>query len=161
MRLVLRTLRWAAIAVTLALIGAQFIRAEKTNPPVDDARALAAHVRLTPEVETILDRSCMDCHSHRTSWPWYSHVAPVSWFVVDHVNHGRKHLNFSDWARYDREETGYLLTDICQTVKGGSMPLRSYTMLHHDAVLAPRDVQVLCDWSETERRRLASAAALK
>ena len=150
----LKVLRWVAIAIASLFVAVQFIRPARTNPTVDETRAVAAHVRLTPEVETILARSCMDCHSSETSWPWYSNVAPVSWFVVDHVNHGRRHLNLSDWARYDPEEADHLLADICKTVKGGSMPLRSYTLLHRDARLSSGDVKVLCDWSQAERRRV-------
>ena len=57
----------------------------------------------------ILDRACRDCHSNETRWPWYSNVAPVSWFVIDHVNHGRSHFNYSAWARYSAREKVELL----------------------------------------------------
>jgi len=66
-------------------------------------------VTVDPQVAGILDRACADCHSNKTRWPWYSHVAPVSWFVIDHVNHGRSHLNFSEWGRYDAFEQRDLL----------------------------------------------------
>ena len=83
---------------------------------------------MPPEVAGVLNRSCMDCHSNRTDWPWYSNVAPASWFVVDHVNHGRRHLNFSRWGQYTRRDRLSLLNQICATTKGGSMPLGSYTL---------------------------------
>ena len=99
----------------------------------------------------------MDCHSNRTDWPWYSNVAPASWFVVDHVNDGRRHLNFSKWGEYDRRKTGHLLEGICDTTRGGSMPLDSYTLVHRSSRLAPADVKTLCGWAGEEQRRLAAA----
>jgi hypothetical protein len=115
---------------------------------------------MTPEVAGLLERSCDDCHSNRTDWPWYSRVAPASWFVVDHVNHGRQHLNFSDWARYDDHEAGEMLEQICIEAKKGAMPLDSYTLLHGDAKLSPADIKTLCDWTNGERQRIASARQL-
>lgn len=132
----------------------QFERPAQTNPGVVEERALAAHVQVSPEVQTIFTRACADCHSNQTRWPWYSQVAPVSWWLTDHVNHGRRHLNFSDWARYDTAEADHLLGNICRTVKGNVMPLSSYTLMHRDAVLSPQDVGTLCAWSQGERQRL-------
>ncbi|HEX8473320.1 MAG TPA: heme-binding domain-containing protein [Pyrinomonadaceae bacterium] len=156
MKLLLRGLRWFVMVAAFVFVAIQVMRPEKVNSPVDEARAIEAHLKLTPEVETIFERSCNDCHSQKTDWPWYSNVAPVSWFVVDHVNHGRRHLDFSDWARYDREDADQMLEAICQLTKHGSMPMSSYTLMHRDAKLSIEDVQTLCGWSEAERTRLAS-----
>ncbi|MGI9108288.1 MAG: heme-binding domain-containing protein [Pyrinomonadaceae bacterium] len=145
-----------ALAAAMLLASVQFVRPVKTNPPIDPTRTMNAHVLVTPEVEAIFARSCQDCHSHQTEWPWYSQIAPASWFVADHVNHGRKEMNFSAWSNYDREHADFLLSNICRTVKHGMMPLSSYTMLHNSAKLSPRDVQTLCAWSQVERARLAS-----
>ena len=153
----LKLLKFSIVLLALLFIGVQFARPERVNPAFEQARAIEAHVHLNREVEAILQRSCKDCHSNQTVWPWYSNVAPVSWSVVDHVNHGRKHLNFSDWARYDATEADYLLSDICKTAKHGTMPLASYTLVHRDAKLSAGDVAALCDWSQQERERLASA----
>jgi hypothetical protein len=48
-----------------------------------------------------MGRSCMDCHSNKTAWPWYSYVAPVSWLVESDVRRGKDRMNLSDWERYD------------------------------------------------------------
>lgn len=152
-----KILKSAAVLIFLLFAGAQFIRPERANPPAAAGRSLEEHAHVPPEVAGVLKRSCMDCHSNRTDWPWYSNVAPASWFVVDHVNHGRTHLNFSEWGGYDRRDAGEMLDGICKTAKGGSMPLGSYTLVHRGARLAPGDVQTLCDWAGQERRRLAAA----
>jgi hypothetical protein len=152
----LKILRWSAVALIVILIGMQFVRPAKTNPAVDESRTLQANAQVPPEVESILKRACYDCHSHATTWPWYSDVAPVSWFVIDHVNHGRKHLNFSDWARYDRRDADQLLEGIYETAASRAMPLSSYLILHPEAKLSDADIKLLTDWARTERERLAS-----
>ncbi len=148
-------LKLTVLAFAILFMSVQFVRPNKTNPPIDQVQTIEAHVRVAPEVAEIFERACKDCHSNQTAWPWYAQVSPVSWFVTDHVNHGRKHLNFSEWSRYDREQADFLLGAMCMTAERGQMPLVSYTRLHHSAKLSPLDVQTLCAWSRVERRRHA------
>jgi hypothetical protein len=143
-----------AFALAALFAAAQFVPSGRTNPPVGQGRSIESHVRMTPEVAGLLERSCDDCHSNRTDWPWYSNVAPASWFVIDHVNHGRSHLNFSEWGKYSRRDSVELLNGICATTKGGSMPLDSYTLVHRGARLGPRDWQTLCKWAGDEQERI-------
>ena len=151
-----RVLKATAVLLLLVFAGAQFVRPERVNPAPIAGRSLEEHTRVPPEVAAVLKRSCMDCHSNRTDWPWYSNVAPASWFVIDHVNHGRRHLNFSRWGEYSRRDRIEHLNGICATTKGGSMPLDSYTLIHRSARLAPHDWLTLCSWAGEEQDRLAS-----
>ena len=151
-----KVLKGAAAILFLLFAGVQLVRPARVNPTDVAGQSLEEHARVPPEVAGVLKRSCMDCHSNRTDWPWYSNVAPASWFVIDHVNHGRRHLNFSQWGEYDRRRADDLLNDICRTAKSGFMPLDSYTLVHRSAHLTPADVKTLCDWAGTEQRRLAS-----
>ncbi|HET8783419.1 MAG TPA: heme-binding domain-containing protein, partial [Pyrinomonadaceae bacterium] len=89
----LKVVKWVLIVAMGLLVLAQFKRPAKTNPATDASQALEAHLQLDPKIASILDRSCNDCHSNKTRWPWYANVAPVSWFVINHVDHGRSHLN--------------------------------------------------------------------
>jgi heme-binding protein len=148
--------RWIVVVLACLFVVAQFSRPARTNPAVDQSRDLQAHTQVTPQVAAILDRSCGDCHSNKTRWPWYSNVAPVSWFVIDHVDHGRSHLNFSDWGRLNQREAQEMLGQICREVKSGNMPLSSYTPLHPGSKLSGDDVRLLCDWADAERARLAT-----
>lgn len=150
----LKIAKWIVIVVVCLLVIAQFKRPARTNPAIDSSLALESHIQLDPKVAAILDRSCYDCHSNKTRWPWYSNVAPVSWFVIDHVDHGRSHLNFSEWGKYTREEKRTHLGQFCDLVTGGWMPLSSYTPLHPDAKLSDEDKKVICDWANTERARV-------
>ena len=154
--LVSKVARTTVVALALLFLGSQVVRPAKTNPAVDQSRTLQSHAQMSSEVVAILKRGCGDCHSNETLWPWYSDVAPVSWFVIDHVNHGRRHLNFSDWTRYDRQDADELLGDIAKTVRAGAMPLTSYTLLHPEARLTQSERNVIIDWAQAERTRLAS-----
>jgi hypothetical protein len=149
-----KLLRWLLVIVICALFIVQLIRPARTNPAIDLSQTVESRLQLTPEAAAILDRSCNDCHSNKTRWPWYSNVAPVSWFVIDHVDDGRRHLNFSEWQRYTPREVDGLLQGICGEVKAGDMPLTSYTPLHPGAKLSQEDVKILCDWTTAEQARV-------
>lgn len=153
---VVKILKWVVVIVLVVFLGLQFVRPARTNPAVDQSQTVHARLQVNPQVASILDRSCQDCHSNSTRWPWYSNVAPVSWFVIDHVNHGRTHLNFSEWGRLDGRQATKKLEEICEEVQDGAMPLESYTKIHWGAKLSPDDVTTLCQWSDTERARIAS-----
>ena len=144
------------VVLGLFVLGAlaQLIRPARTNPPVDASRTIEARTQMTPEVKAILDRSCRDCHTSNTVWPWYTDVAPVSWVVISHVNEGREHLALSDWATYDRDRAGRKLRDMCEQVREGEMPMSSYVLAHQSAALTDADKDALCAWTERERATL-------
>ena len=144
-----RTLRWTFLIGFCLFVVAQFVGPARTNPLTDRSLALESNVQLDTRVASILDRSCSDCHSNRTRWPWYSTVAPVSWFVIGHVNDGRRDLNLSEWGNYDKRQQSQRLDQMCDLAKAGVMPLSSYTPLHPGSKLSPEDVRVLCDWTHT------------
>src|SRR5437667_7486679 len=146
-----KIVKWLLISLVCLFILIQLKRPARTNPAIDQSQTIEAHTQMTPQVKDILDRSCRDCHSNKTEWPWYTNVAPVSWFVIDHVNEGRRNLNFSEWGRYTKRDTVGLFKQICQEVKSGSMPLSYYTPLHPGSKLSPADVTTLCDWATPER----------
>lgn len=142
-----RTIRWSVAAGALLLAAIQFVRPARTNPVTHPANALTASPHIPRDIVQILDRACRDCHSNETDWPWYSNVAPVSWFVIDHVNHGRSHFNYSDWRQYAPDEAARLLKESCELARELSMPLRSYTFMHRNARLSAADVEALCAWA--------------
>ena len=144
----IRARRWVPVVIISAAVGIQLVRPPRTNPPTDPSRTLAARGSLTPEAAVVLDRACRDCHSNETRWPWYSNVAPVSWFVIDHVDHGRRHLNYSDWAQYEPDVAKRLLKNACEFARKETMPLPSYARVHAEARLSDRDIAALCDWTD-------------
>jgi hypothetical protein len=133
--------RIALVAVAVFAL-AQLVPVSLTNPSVE------AEIDVAPEVRAVLERSCFDCHSHATRWPWYARVAPASWLVARDVGEGREHLNFSTWGRYDAEERAEKLVEIGEVVAEGEMPPWFYLPLHPDARLTDADRAVLRGWSE-------------
>jgi len=151
-----KILKWIVIILVIVIGGLQFIRPAKTNPAIDQSQTIEAHMQVTPQVAAILDRSCNDCHSNKTRWPWYSNVAPVSWFVIGHVDDARKDLNFSEWGKRDKDRQSRKLQQMCDEVTDGAMPLGSYTPMHPGSKLSAADVKTLCDWTNGERQRMAA-----
>ena len=156
MKTILRILKWIAIVLVVIFIGIQFVRPARTNPQVDETQTIFARTQMTPEVSAILDRSCRDCHSNKTVWPWYTNVAPISWWLSDHVSQGRNDLNISEWGRLDRDRQDRKLREICDEVSDNMMPLSSYLPMHPQARLSEQDKKILCDWTDAERERLSN-----
>jgi hypothetical protein len=141
-----RILKRLLLAAAVALVGMQFVGPARTNPHSDPGKALARRVQVPPDVQAVLSRSCTNCHSNETRWPWYAHVAPLSWSVINHVNEGRGHFNLSDWPS-SPEEGADLLDEACREVKRGTMPLKEYTWVHRDAILSDAEKRLLCQWA--------------
>ena len=158
MRTLRKVIKWTFIVLACAFVIAQLWRPARTNPAIDPLQASETHLQVTPEVAAILDRSCNDCHSNKTRWPWYTNVTPVSWFVVDHVDDGRRHMNFSEWGKLQPHQREKMLQELCEEVEDGYMPLPTYTPLHPGSKLSPADVKALCDWASSERVRLCSGS---
>lgn len=133
--------------VVLTLI--QLIRPERTNPPVTPSETIHARLSVPPSIDTTFARSCNDCHSNLTVWPWYSSVAPVSWLVTYDVTKGREDLNFSEWSRYPGERQQELLKEICEKVSNREMPGAAYTRLHPSARLTNADMGEICTWTQS------------
>ena len=142
----------------LAFVLLQLPGPARTNPAVDGAMRLEGQARLPDEVQSVLRRACYDCHSDETRWPWYSRIAPVSWLVVGDVKEGRAELNFSRWGEYHKYDRADLLDKACELARKGDMPLAPYGLLHAEARLSPRDIEVFCGWTGAEAARLTGEA---
>jgi hypothetical protein len=127
------------------------------NPPMAAANGLDARAHaLTPAVAAILQRSCYDCHSNRTAWPWYSKVAPVAWLISNDVTEGRRGLNFSEWGLYSPKRAAHKLDEICEHVEGGEMPLWYYQPMHPASKLSAADKKAICAWTKAEDATLGA-----
>ena len=155
--MVKKAIKIVVIVLALAFIAIQFIRPERINPPEDLAQTIEASMTIPEDVRMILGRSCADCHSNRTIYPWYSNVSPFSWFLADHIRDGRRELNISEWNTYETRKKVRKLDEMCQQVEDGEMPLPSYLWIHWDAKMQPGEAQTLCNWANAERDRLEAA----
>ena len=132
------------VLFAFVFFGVQFVPPAATPKTTATGDPHMAEV-INPQVGAILDRSCQDCHSSRTKWPWYSHVAPISWIVYKDVSEGRENLDFSQWT--NQPDPAYERSLICNAVSSGQMPLPEYTVIHRKAKLSKRDVELICGWA--------------
>jgi hypothetical protein len=139
-------LKKTLLSIIVILVLVQLIPLEKSNPPVDKTIALDAQ----ENVMGILRNSCYDCHSNETKWPYYSNIAPFSFFVVSHVNKGRKALNFSEWENIEEWKKVQRLKRAITTVNNGMMALPSYVSVHDDAKLNKDEKEILSRWFEEQ-----------
>jgi hypothetical protein len=126
------------------------------NPRVETNRTIEARLTVSADVHRILQRSCYDCHSYQTRWPWYGRLPAISEAIQNDVKQARRHLNFSDWAAKLAEgpdEAQASLNGICEELRTDSMPIRHYRWLHHNAALSPPEVETICRWTASVKPR--------
>jgi len=152
-----RLLKRTVLGAVIIAAGVQFVRPDRSNPPVNAGQTVQATAAVPPGVHAVLRRSCYDCHSSETRWPWYSGIVPMAWAVANHVKEGRTELNFSDWGAYPVRKRVALLEKMCDEVREGGMPLKQYLWLHRDATLSEADWKSVCNWSTDEADRLAAS----
>jgi len=145
-------LKRIGIATALLLVASQLVPVNRNNPAVDVSRSIYMVQPVPPEVKAVFGRSCNDCHSNETAWPWYSYVAPVSWMVARDVHEARKKMNFSEWGSYSAQRKEDRLEEICEQVTNGAMPDRKYAIFHRGARLSPQERDAVCQWTEDSRQ---------
>jgi hypothetical protein len=147
--------RWVnrvGLSILVVWVACQLIPISHSNPPVDPSNTLYVTERVTPPVKAVLDRSCKNCHSNQTAWPWYSYVAPVSWIVASDVHRARKAMNFSEWGTYTAKRKEERLEDICEQITDGDMPDFKYALVHRSARITPEERGAVCQWTEDSRQ---------
>ena len=146
------------IVALIALIVIQFFRPERNNGGYETLKPFLAETGPSEQVQGILKTACYDCHTDQTDYPWYNNVAPVSFFLNGHIVEGKHHLNFSAWNNYSAKRKDDKLKHVVGMVGHHSMPLSSYTLIHHDAKLSPEQTTMLVDWAKGARLNYASKA---
>lgn len=121
----------------------QFFRIDKTTPEIEASKDFISINSPSNEVKTLIMSACYDCHSYETKYPWYSEIAPVSWWTKHHVDEGREELNFSNWGDYSPKKVDHKLEECAEEVEEGEMPLSSYTITHGEAKLSKEQKETL------------------
>lgn len=124
------------ISLIVVLIAIQFIKIDRTVPADFQDYDFMVYNQVSPELSNLIKSSCYDCHSYETKYPWYSQIAPVSWYLKQHVNEGREHLNFSDWKYMSEEKRAHKIEECIELIEEEEMPLSSYLILHQEAKLS-------------------------
>lgn len=146
---ILKIIGWVAL---VALIIIQFFRPEKNSTDNPDyVLAFESETKPSAEVKVILESACYDCHSANTEYPWYNNIAPVSFWLEEHIEHGKEHFNVSDWENYSPKKKDHKLEELIEEVEEGEMPLNEYTWTHKDARLTKEQRDMLILWAKEAR----------
>lgn len=137
------------IILLIALIVIQFFPVKRNGSPGGPSNDLIGKMNAPWVVQDILRRSCYDCHSNNTNYPWYSRVQPIGWWMQHHINEGKEELNFSAVSTYTPEQQKHKLEEIIEVIEKKEMPLTSYTWQHGNAKLSDTDRQILVNWAKS------------
>lgn len=145
------------LVVAILLVGLQFVPMKKNESGTTDFDVSKSYA-VPDHVATILQGACNDCHSNTTTYPWYSKIQPVGFWLNSHTNEGKEHLNFSDFTSLPLRVQNHKFEEIVEMVESKEMPLPSYTYLglHPEAKLTDAQRQQLVDWAKEQMALLAA-----
>ena len=145
----MKILKKIGLILLLALIVIQFVRPTRNESKAVLATDIRQVTSVPPNVQNLLSRSCYDCHSNNTRYPWYMNIQPVAWYLADHVKEGKRELNFSEFGSYTSKKQRHKLEEISKEVQEGEMPLSSYTLIHGDAKLSDAERTIITTWADS------------
>jgi hypothetical protein len=140
----------------LLFIAIQFIRPARNESTELGKNDITNFYNVPADVTGILNRSCNDCHTNNTIYPWYDNVQPVAWWLQNHVNEGKRELNFSEFGAYTPRKQDHKLEELIELVEKDAMPLNSYLWVHRSAKLSAEDKKLLTDWAKKLRAEIAA-----
>ena len=149
-----RSKKGSIFIILLLLVAVQFVGVEKNQAVADGENSLFTSGLMPEEVHNILKTSCYDCHSDNTTYPWYSRIQPVGFWLNNHVNEGKHHLNFSQFNTYTLKRKLHKLDEVVETIEENEMPLKSYTWIHGDAKLTDAQKEILKTWEKEVKKEL-------
>ncbi len=136
------------VFLLVLFVAMQFYRPEKNQAQGDHTALFLTETNPPKDVKVILKQTCYDCHSNNTKYPWYNNIAPVSYWMAEHVKDGKKHLNFSDWQNYSVKKKDHKLEEVIEMVEEGEMPLNEYTWTHDEAKLTETQRHAIIEWAK-------------
>jgi len=147
----MKIVKKVAVALLLIFIAMQFYRPEKNQAQGNHTAQFLTETNPSSDIKIILQQTCYDCHSNNTEYPWYNNIAPVSYWLADHVKDGKKHLNFSDWESYSVKKKDHKLEEVIEMIEDGEMPLKEYTWTHAEAKLTDEQRNGVIAWAKKTR----------
>tara|TARA_B110000238_G_C15887115_1_gene336069 strand:+ start:117 stop:593 length:477 start_codon:yes stop_codon:yes gene_type:complete len=144
-----KTLKYIWLLLLVVLFAMQFIRPNKNNGGLEGITAFKNDTKPSDNVLIILKKNCFDCHSDSTKYPWYAEIAPISYWLADHVKEGKGDFNMSAWQTYSIKKKDHKLEELVEELEEGEMPLDSYTWIH--GKLSKEDQERLIQWATLAR----------
>ena len=142
------------LIVLVVLVVAQFIQPPHNEGNTEGPTDITHAVTVPDTVMALLKRSCYDCHSNHTEYPWYSKITPVNWWLYNHINDGKRHFNFSDFNAGTYKRRAKRLDEVGETVEKHEMPLSSYLWIHKDARLNDDQRKMIIDWAKGAEQKI-------
>lgn len=144
------------IALLVVLVVLQFFQIDKTNPETDINQDFLNIHNPPTEIASTIKAACYDCHSNKSVYPWYSNIQPIGWYLKDHIEDGKKHLNFSEFGTYTPKKQAHKLEECYELIEKGEMPLSSYTIIHKEAVLSEAQKTELVNYFKEIQKKINS-----
>jgi|SRR5689334_5111242 len=136
------------LVLLVLLIIIQFIHPARNISNGEKPNNISHAFSMPDEVKTILDKACMDCHSDNTRYRWYFKIQPVDWWLTNHINEGKRELNFDEYTNKPLRYQYHKMESTVDQLKKGEMPLNSYLWVHKDAILTEQEKKTLIDWAQ-------------
>ena len=146
------------IFLVFLFLAIQFIRIDKTTEPINPTTDFIPVTSANSDITGILKTSCYDCHSNQPTYPWYTNIAPVSWWIKHHIDEGSHHLNFSIWGTYSEKRKNHKLKECIEMIEEGEMPMSSYTLTHREAKLTDAQKMQLVEFFKAQKTVMAEPA---
>lgn len=151
----MKILKKIAILALIALIILQFFGPERNEGDLADLKPFITETNLPSSVAATLKVACYDCHTSNTRYPWYSKIEPISYWMAEHIEHGKEELNFSEWSSYSAKRKDHKLEEVIEEIEKGHMPIASYLWTHADAKLTEEQIKEIDAWVKEARGYLA------
>jgi hypothetical protein len=149
-------LKRTALATATVFVLIQFIQPARNESGQVLDTDISKTISLPEDVRAVLNKSCYDCHSNSTNYPWYAYIQPVGWYMAYHIRNGKEKLNFSEFGAYSKRRQGSKLESIGKQIEAGAMPLPSYLLLHGNAALLPSEKELIVNWANDSRDSLTT-----
>lgn len=140
----------------IALVVIQLFHPKRNKSEGDQPNYIGNSFSVPDDIKSILARSCNDCHSNNSDYPWYANVQPVAWWLNHHIKKGKSEINFDEFTNKSLRFQYHKFEEITEQVKEGKMPIKSYTWTHNDAVLSEADKNKLMAWADASRESMKS-----
>jgi hypothetical protein len=142
------------IGLLIIFVIAQFFQPPHNNGNPFSDKDITHAVPVPDSVMSVLKVACFDCHSDYTRYPWYSKITPVNWWLNNHINEGKRHVNYSQFNTGSYKRRIKKLDETAELVEKKEMPLNSYLWIHKDAKLTEAQRKILIDWAKAGQEKL-------
>ncbi|MCU0442492.1 MAG: heme-binding domain-containing protein [Bacteroidia bacterium] len=132
----------------------QLVRPQMNNGEIKSSLHISNIVYVSDTIESVLQKSCYDCHSNQTNYPWYTQVQPIGFWLNHHVDEGKSELNFSMFGAYKKKKQLHKLDECIEMIEEDEMPLESYTFIHQKAKLTAAEKLLLVRWAKESKNHL-------